>query len=372
MKILALEPYYGGSHQAFLDGWQARSRHEWTSLTLPPSKWKWRMRHAAITFAQQIQEKATAGESWDGLFCSDMLNLAEFLGLTDESIRTLPKVVYFHENQLTYPVRFESERDYQFAMTNLTTALAADAVWFNSAFHREDFLRAAESFINKMPDYKPLQRIDEIRRKSEIQPPGIHISNSQPTQKNEGPVRILWAARWEHDKNPDDFFEAMKILKDRGLPFRLSVIGQQFRDRPEVFDRAAAVFADRIDRWGFQPTPEAYHAALAESDIAVSTAAHEFFGIGILEAVAAGCLPLLPRRLSYPEILRTLDPDRADDFLYDGTAADLANKLTTLIQSPPAANPFARAATQKFGWPQRAGQMDSRLDSLSAPAGAAQ
>lgn len=56
-----------------------------------------------------------------------MLNLAEFMGLVDESIRRVPKVVYFDENQLTYPVEVESERDYQYCMTNITTALAADA-----------------------------------------------------------------------------------------------------------------------------------------------------------------------------------------------------------------------------------------------------
>ena len=35
MKVLALEPYYGGSHKAFLDGWQKHSRHEFTVLGLP-------------------------------------------------------------------------------------------------------------------------------------------------------------------------------------------------------------------------------------------------------------------------------------------------------------------------------------------------
>ncbi|MGM0378085.1 MAG: tRNA-queuosine alpha-mannosyltransferase domain-containing protein, partial [Bacteroidota bacterium] len=34
-----------------------------------------------------------------------MLNLAEFSGLADESVRRLPKISYFHENQLTYPVQ---------------------------------------------------------------------------------------------------------------------------------------------------------------------------------------------------------------------------------------------------------------------------
>ncbi|MEJ2705778.1 MAG: DUF3524 domain-containing protein [Sedimentisphaerales bacterium] len=131
MRILALEPYYGGSHKAFLDGWTAISKHEWTLLHLPPYKWKWRMRHSAVTFADQVRRLASEGQSWDVIFCSDILNLAEFLGLAPRAVQALPAILYFHENQLTYPVRFESERDYQFAVTNMTSALAAASVWFS-------------------------------------------------------------------------------------------------------------------------------------------------------------------------------------------------------------------------------------------------
>ena len=122
MKILALEPYYGGSHRAFLDGWSSRSRHDWTIFELPATKWKWRMRHAAVTFASDVAGSMKDGRQWDVLFCSDMLNLAEFAALAPPSVQRLPKVVYFHENQLTYPTRFPQERDYQFAITNMTTA----------------------------------------------------------------------------------------------------------------------------------------------------------------------------------------------------------------------------------------------------------
>ncbi|MBL7115787.1 MAG: DUF3524 domain-containing protein [Kiritimatiellae bacterium] len=55
MHILALEPYYGGSHKAFLDGWQAHSTHTWHTLSLPDSMWRWRMRHAAVTFAREAK-----------------------------------------------------------------------------------------------------------------------------------------------------------------------------------------------------------------------------------------------------------------------------------------------------------------------------
>ena len=99
MNVLALEPYYGGSHRAFLDGWIANSRHSFTVLGLPAYKWKWRMRHAAVTFARQLRETQYEDQQFDAVWCSDMLNLAEFLGLAPPSVRSLPSVAYFHENQ---------------------------------------------------------------------------------------------------------------------------------------------------------------------------------------------------------------------------------------------------------------------------------
>jgi uncharacterized protein DUF3524 len=111
MRVLALEPYYGGSHQAYLDGWIARSRHDWDLLTLPDSKWKWRMRHAAITFSETVAQALEAGRSWNLVFCSDMLNLAEFLGLAPAPVAFLPSVDYFHENQLTYPTTAPTRKE---------------------------------------------------------------------------------------------------------------------------------------------------------------------------------------------------------------------------------------------------------------------
>lgn len=320
------------------------------------------MRHAAITFAQQVNELVRQGQQWDILFCSDMLNLAEFLGLVDESIRQLQKVVYFHENQLTYPVQVESERDYQYCMTNITTATAADAVWFNSAFHRDEFIEAIGAFLKRMPDYQPNEVIEQIRAKSSIHPPGI-IPIQHSKKRQPGPVRILWAARWEHDKNPEDFFAAVKILKDKGFEFRLSVIGEQFRDQPDVFDWAKDYFADHIDRWGYQSSHSEYEAALAESDIVVSTANHEFFGIGMLEAIAAGCFPILPNRLSYPSIIQSLveDEQQRRAFLYDGTIEGLAEKLTELIKNTAWARPTLQDNIAQYFWPQRAEEMDRSL-----------
>ena len=368
MRILALEPYYGGSHKAFLDGWSQASRHEWTLLSLPAYKWKWRMRHAAVTFADQVGQRLGQGREWDLLFCSDMLNLAEFLGLAPGTIRDLPSVIYFHENQLTYPVQCEMERDYQFAMTNMTSALAATAVWFNSAFHRGTFLHALATFLSRMPDHQPVDATEHIRRKAEVFPPGV---SEMPTRcgRKPGPPRILWAARWEHDKNPEGFFEAIRLLEERHIAFRLSVIGEQFREAPGVFAQARRRFADHIDRWGYQHDGREYEAALLEADVFVSTAIHEFFGLSAIEATLAGAYPLVPKRLAYPEVFAE---DNASEFLYEGGQETLADRLADLaarvengISLLHDAEPI-RTRLRRFEWPNLASILDDAVERTGA------
>jgi glycosyltransferase involved in cell wall biosynthesis len=218
-----------------------------------------------------------------------------------------------------------------------------------------------------MPDYQPVDVIERIRKKSVIQPPGIPEMAVRGS-RCEGPLRICWAARWEHDKNPETFFEAIEILKSKGIDFRLSVIGEQFRDKPAVFEKAADAFKAHIDRWGYQATREEYEGALREADVIVSTAVHEFFGISVVEAMAAGAYPLLPRRLAYPEILDVTEAGETDAFFYDGSARGLADRLASLAERP-SQNALWQGhpdclgqVARKYFWPTRADELDAALE----------
>ena len=325
------------------------------------------MRHSAITMAGQVAQAVGCGQSWDLLFCSDMLGLAEFVGMAPAGVRDLPRIVYFHENQLTYPVEHESEYDYHFAFSNMTSALAADRVWFNSAFHRDSFLTALEEFLRKMPDYLPLDRLEEIRERSVIKYPGIE---SFPTrgERSEGPMRILWAARWEQDKDPETFFGALSLLKKRKVDFRLSVIGGgNARTVPEVFARARKIFKREIEKWGYLESRDEYISALLWADVAVSTAKHEFFGITMAECAAAGAFPLVPERLAYPEVLgRSLD-NEVEGFLYAGRAEELAESLTRLAELLAKGDLWqgqalrGREAVARFDWQRKAKELDEAV-----------
>jgi len=361
LRILALEPYFGGSHADFLDGLRAASRHQWTLLAMPARKWKWRMRGAAIHFAREARPLVRR-QTFDLVFTTDFLSLADWHALAPAALARLPTVVFFHENQLSYPLEPGQTRDYQYGFTNLTTCLAAQEVWFNSAYHRTSFLEAVADLLRQMPDYVPEGLPESIAAKSRIMHLGANLKPLVPGRQGKphtSPLTILWSHRWEYDKNPEAFFKVLFYLADEGLPFRLAVLGETFRKWPPIFEEARKRLADRIVQFGYVPDRQAYEAHVREADVAVSTAIQELFGLSMVEAMAAGCFPLMPNRLSYPEIV---PPKWHDTFLY-ADERELRRKLAALLRGQ---GPWDRAGeladyVQRFDWSNRARAYDAAL-----------
>ena len=112
---------------------------------------------------------------------------------------------------------------------------------------------------------------------------------------------IIWNHRWEYDKRPDRFAAAMIDLAESGADFRLALLGSRTRQPPEPLLRLRRQLPDRIVADGRLPREE-YRDVIARAGIAVSTSNHEFQGISMLEAASAGCVPLVPDALCYPEL----------------------------------------------------------------------
>ena len=346
MKILVLEPYYGGSHKTFLKGIQAHLPIDFTLLTLPARKWKWRMRLAAPYFAEKI---ITSGdnETFDAVLCSSFVDVATLRSLLPYPAGRLPFYTYFHENQFVYPVQKEDERDFHFGLTNLTTALASDRVGFNTQYNLQTFLTGVERILKICPDMKLKGVIEKIKRKSSVLYPGIdfsHIDAIVPTQttKSEAPV-IVWNHRWEHDKNPKLFFKTLLKLDEQNIDFRLIIVGQSFKRQPAIFSEAQERLQHKIIHYGFVESREEYGRLLKMGDIIVSTAKHEFYGISVIEAVRAGCHPLLPARLSYPELFPA-------QYLYED--GKLFSRLKSRLEDPGRLDKSrGKDLTERFSWP---------------------
>ena len=95
----------------------------------------------------------------------------------------------------------------------------------------------------------------------------------------------------------------------------------------------------------------------------VSTASQENFGIAVVEAVAAGCYPLLPRALSYPEVL---PPRMHEEHLYRDLP-DLLTRLEALLTHPErlaAGRNRRRQAMERYSWQRLAPRYDGLLSGL--------
>jgi len=191
-----------------------------------------------------------------------------------------------------------------FGFTNLSTALAADRLVFNSAFHREEFLGGIAPFLAAMPDHRPGRLFEGLREKAAVVYPGIDCDalGRRPAKSGGGPLTILWNHRWEFDKGPEVFFDALRRLVAEGADFRVRLLGENFQVKPKPFLEAREFLGERLVNFGYLEKREDYIAALRSSDVVVSTARQEFYGIAVLEGAYCGCRPLLPDRLSYREL----------------------------------------------------------------------
>ncbi|GIV77259.1 MAG: glycosyl transferase family 1 [Litorilinea sp.] len=372
-RVWLLSPYHTGSHRSWAEGYLRHSRHQVSLLTMAGRFWKWRMQGGALELAAQVRERLATAPQPDCIVATDMVNLPTWLGLLRRHLpSSVPVLLYMHENQLTYPWRPGERKDLTYAMINWQSQVAADAVAFNSHFHLESWFSECPRLLKHFPDYNHLELVEEVRQKSHVLPVGIDArrivqvaQEARPRPQAGAAPLILWNQRWEYDKRPDRFFRLLYRLAETGHAFRLAVAGENFRQVPEEFEEARQRLASSIVHWGYVPSYQAYLQLLAQADLVISTADHEFFGISVLEAVTAGAFPLLPRRLSYPELIpAALHPA----CLYEDDE-DLFQKTAQRLRLPrPAPPSLVEHVLTRYDWGAVAPRYDALVERLAAEA----
>ena len=376
MKILIIEPYFTGSHRAWVQGYAACSSHHVDIITLPGRFWKWRMHGGAVTLARKFRAKDYRP---DLILAGSMLDLSVFLSLTRNVTADIPVAVYFHENQLAYPWQ-ETDRDRQkgrdvhYGFINYTTALCADHVFFNSHYNMRSFFSELPRMLKHFPDFNELDSVEEIKARSSVLHLGIEFpeaggpgDHAYSMSSGDVPV-IVWNHRWEYDKNPSGFFDVLIALYQKGLEFQVILLGESFRQQPDEFLQAINVLGRRVLHAGFAGSREEYVRWLSCGNLLPVTSFHDFFGVSVCEAIYAGCLPMLPRRLAYPEII----PEEFHHGIFYDTEQELRNMLAEEIMNwrNRASERMStvkrlKAAISRFSWDNMAPVYDRLLYDLS-------
>lgn len=331
-----VEPFWAGSHQQWAEGLMQHSRHDFRVLQLPGRYWKWRMHGGAVELVQEFLANPSKPAV---ILASDMLDLGTFLALTRAWTHDVPVVLYFHENQLTYPWSPSDQdpaqqRDRHYAWINYQSALAADQLWFNSAYHRDSFLSALPEFLKGFPDYPTTDSLPGLEAKSQVMPLGLTLPEKRELRPPNDPPVMLWNHRWEYDKGPEAFFRTLFQLVEEEVAFQLVVLGESYRKQPPIFQEANKRLADHLLHWGFVKDRKTYWEWVHQADVLPVTTQHDFFGISVVEAIAAGVYPLLPNRLAYPEHI----PQAYEEaHLYEGETELLA-RLREFLQAPVSAD----------------------------------
>lgn len=307
MRVLLLSAYAAQSHvywarglQQMFPGWG------WTCLELPPRYFSWRVRGNPLTWSQT--ERDSLQQDFDLLVATSMVDLATLRGLVP-SLAAIPTLLYFHENQFDYPQDRQQHSLLEAQMVSLYSALAADRIAFNSAYNRDSFIAGCGELLGRMPDKVPPGIPQLLQAKSTLLPVPLLPQRSQPPswpgtagEISERPLRILWSARFEHDKGGEGLNAILEQLEAAGLVYELAITGQQFRNSPAIFSRIEQIFSHRLVQFGYMESAADYTGLQASADIVLSTAIHEFQGLAVLQAVQAGCIPVVPDRLAYREL----------------------------------------------------------------------
>ena len=104
LRVVLVEPWFGGSHAQWASGWVDASKHDVSIVSLPPGPWRWRLRAGALPLARSFEQHVDQHGKPDLIVVSGLVDVAQLIGFVWRSLSpSTPIVIYQHESQLVYP-----------------------------------------------------------------------------------------------------------------------------------------------------------------------------------------------------------------------------------------------------------------------------
>nr|XP_004651874.1 glycosyltransferase-like domain-containing protein 1 isoform X3 [Jaculus jaculus] len=363
MSILLIEAFYGGSHRQLAQLLQ-EELEDCVLYTLPAKKWHWRARTAALYFSQNVP----ISEHYRILFASSVLNLTELVALRPD-LGKLKKILYFHENQLVYPVKKCQERDFQYGYNQILSCLVADVVVFNSVYNMESFLTSIGKFMKQIPDHRPTDLQSVIRPKCQvayfpIRFPDVarfmpvhkiaHLKKMLSLNGNGSTVLSKDLPSQPEQRDSENLLENFKSESD--VPSAVD-IAQENLDNSSMqkpvlkksnLDNASSHHGENNDNVTHDPLNLLGGVDDQQRPL------HIVWPHRWLEAVYCGCYPLCPKDLVYPEIFPA-------EYLYS-TPEQLSKRLQNFCKRPNIVRKHLyKGEVAQFSWAALHGKFRSLL-----------
>jgi glycosyltransferase involved in cell wall biosynthesis len=293
MNILFFESFMMGSHKIIANAYKKYSRYHVDVLGFPGTKWERRICASAVDFADVIRRKQK--NDFDLIVAVDLTRFGDIKKL----IPYVPLVGLYHEQQLLWNFEgLKSSGDWNILLSDIVNVVASDRNFFESQW-------SFDSFFEKVKPLVSSRIYDLMLSKTEMLPLGCYLEpfdKYRIEKQYEMPV-ILWNHRMSFEKNPTDFFRALRILSQEGLDFKVIITVGNSKIPPAMEEEIKAL-GDKILHSGFVEDYQKFVELYWKANICVSTTHVEYFGMSVVEAMYCENWPILPaRNSSFPEFV---------------------------------------------------------------------
>jgi alpha-1,3-mannosyltransferase len=183
---------------------------------------------------------------------------------------------------------------------------------------------------------------------------GVNVKEFNAVVRDDSPGLHRWIywGRLSSNKRVDVAIDYVAHARRLGHPVQLLICGQDFdRLMPELRAQVIRLELSEAVRFETFLDDAALRAELSKRDLFITASEHEGFGLGVVEAMAAG-LVVVCRNMS--PLNRFFVPGESGSFLrFDGTAEDiraLDEVLATTSAKVAAMSRAARAAAMEYDW----------------------
>ena len=158
----------------------------------------------------------------------------------------------------------------------------------------------------------------------------VQRSREAPTFWESRSNRVVFAARWDQEKQPDFYMDLAEKYADTNVEFAVLQGGPLRSNNPKYIERANDLVSKGVLRIYENLKKEEYYHIVNDSKVLFNCALQDWTSNTVSEADALGCNVLFPAYRSFPEIFANCH----ERMYIPWSIEDAANKLDVLLEGP--------------------------------------